>query len=50
METLAPHAFNAILILVVAFLLKHELHDIKCRIVRMENMYFSKKLPSVKGQ
>lgn len=28
------------LILVVGFLLKHELNDIKTRIVRMENTFF----------
>lgn len=38
-NTLLPHGFNAILILLVAFLLKHELSDIKSRIVRIENLF-----------
>lgn len=38
-ETLLPHAFNGILILVIGFLLKHELQDIKSRIVRIENIF-----------
>lgn len=42
-ESLLPHGFNAILILLVAFLVKHELHDIKSRIVRMENTFFPAK-------
>lgn len=35
-------AFNTVLIGLVGFLLGHELHDIKNRIVRMENTYFHK--------
>lgn len=32
--------FNTLLVAVVGSLIKHELHDIKERIVRMENVYF----------
>jgi len=35
--------FNTILVGVVGSLIKHELHDIKGRIVRMENVYFPTK-------
>jgi len=34
---------NTILVTTVGWLIKHELHDIKGRIVRMENIYFQPK-------
>lgn len=43
LSSLLPHGFNAILILLVAFLVKHELNDIKSRIVRIENTFFPAK-------
>jgi hypothetical protein len=36
-------AFNTLLVAVVGSLIKHELHDIRERIVRMENVYFPAK-------
>jgi len=36
-------AINAVLVAVVGFLVKHELHDVKMRIVRIENLLFLKK-------
>lgn len=44
--SLAPHGIVAVLILVIGFLLKHELKDIKSRIVRVENFLFF----SMKGE
>jgi hypothetical protein len=35
--------FNTLLVAIVGSLIKHELHDIKERIVRMENVYFPAK-------
>ena len=35
--------FNTLLVAVTGSLIKHELHDIKERIVRMENVYFPAK-------
>lgn len=34
---LIPHGLIALLIGIVGFLIKHELHDVKSRIVRIEN-------------
>jgi hypothetical protein len=43
LEALLPHAFNAILMVVIGFFLKHELNDIKSRIVRIEDTFFPRK-------
>jgi hypothetical protein len=43
LEALIPHGFTALLVVVVGFFLKHELNDIKHRIVRIENTFFPKK-------
>lgn len=43
LNSLIPHAVNTVLILVIGFLLKHELNDIKTRIVRMENKFMNGK-------
>lgn len=40
LESLLPHGFNAILIVVIGFLLKNKLRDIECRITRIENTFF----------
>ena len=40
--SLAPHAVNSGLFIILFFMLKHELHDIKSRIVRIENTFFTK--------
>lgn len=41
-QTLIPHAFNAILLTVVGFLIKSKLDDICQRITRIENTFFDK--------
>ena len=37
---LAPHAFNALLLLIIGFMIKHALRNIEYRITRIENTFF----------
>lgn len=39
---LAPHAFNAVLLCIVGFLIKNKLNDVCERITRIENTFFIK--------
>lgn len=41
-EQFLPNGINIMLILIVGFFIKHELHDIKTRITRIENTFFNR--------
>ena len=42
-HTLIPHAFNAILLTVIGFLIRNKLGDICQRITRIENTFFDRR-------
>jgi hypothetical protein len=41
-STLIPNGFNALLVILVGFLLRNKLKDIECRLTRIENTFFKK--------
>ena len=42
LQQLAPHGVNILLLGIVGFFLKRELNDIRTRIIRIENTYFTR--------